>query len=306
MTPPRSLTLSAPAKLNLGLEVTGRRSDDFHDLVTIFQAVTLEDTLTLSVLSPSHATVGQHKTTFSCSDPVLAGPDNLVTRAVDLVRSVTGRDDPLAVTLTKAIPAASGLGGASSDAATTLIGLNDLWSLGLSGPDLNRLALRLGSDVPFFLLGGCALAVGRGERLRSLGIVAAPWFVVVAPALSAPIPRKTQSLFAALSIDDMTSGEKVRIQAAGLESGDALDPDLLDNSFERQLYRLRPELERVRDALSLAGAPFVAVSGAGPSHYSAVESRGDAERIVTAFRTLFSGEAEIFVCTGHSPANPRA
>ncbi len=305
MTPSRTLTLSAPAKLNLGLAVTGRRPDGFHDLVTIFQAVTIEDTLTFSALNPSHSVTGQDGTTFSCSDPKLASPDNLVTRAIDLVRTVTGRDDPLSVKLTKAIPAASGMGGASSDAATTLIGLVDLWNLELSRLELTRLALTLGSDVPFFLIGGRALALGRGERLRSLGNAMAPWFVVVAPALSAPILRKTQSLFAALESGDLTTGEMVRIQAARLESGEALDPELLVNSFERPLYRLRPELLRVRDAFSSSGAPFVAVSGAGPTHYTAVETSAEAERIAAAFRTLYSGEAEIFVCTGNSQGNPR-
>lgn len=306
MTRSRTLILSAPAKLNLGLAVSGRRPDGFHDLVTIFQAVTILDTLTLSEQSPSYSRTVQQMTTFSCSDSSLAGPDNLVTRAIDLVRSVTGRADHLSVALTKVIPIASGLGGASSDAATTLIGLNDLWSLGLADSDMNGLAVALGSDVPFFLRGGCAFAVGRGERLRLLSNATAPWFVVVAPALATPIPRKTQSLFAALETGDMTTGEKVRHQAARLESGEALDPELLDNSFERPLYSLRPELERVRDALASAGAPFVAVSGAGPSHYTAVEKRGEAEGIAAAFRTLYSREAEVFVCTGQSSVKPRS
>lgn len=302
-----SFTMEAPAKLNLGLAVTGRRADGYHDLVTIFQAVTIVDVLTFTSVERGD---GSGPTHFTCSDPSLETPDNLVLQAVDLVRSHSGRNDRVHISLEKAIPAAAGLGGASSDAAATLLGLDGLWGLGLDRTTLHDMALNLGSDVPFFLKGGCAMAAGRGERLSRLANDVDLWFVVVTPALSSPIPRKTASLFAVLEPDDWRDGGNIVAQAKRIESGLELDPDLLGNSFERALYGLRPELELLREAFTRAGAPFVALSGSGPTHYTAVPTQDEAQRIETATRSLYSGEATSVVCTRHrtqttAPSAPR-
>ncbi len=291
-----SVTLSAPAKLNLGLAVTGKRPDGYHDLITIFQAVSIEDRLTLTPMGPPTHSEDRNATRFSCSDPTLSGTDNLVVRAVDLVRSHTGRADPIAISLDKAIPAASGLGGASSDAAATIMGLDRMWELELSEDVKHGLAMRLGSDVPFFLRGGSAVAMGRGERLRQLRKRTVSWYVVAFPRLTSPIPRKTPSLFAALTPEDLRDGANILAQAALIESGDDLEPRLLGNAFQRPLYELRPELAAFQDAFREAGAPFVALSGAGPSHYTAVSDQARAERIGSAVRRLYSGDATVFIC----------
>lgn len=296
------LVLLAPAKLNLGLAIVGKRSDGFHDLVTIFQTVSIFDTLTVTS-DVRH--FGPGPTRLTCSHPALEGSDNLVVRTVELVRAKTGRTDPVAIRLEKEIPSASGLGGASSDAATMLRCLDDMWNLHFSPAELNDLALSLGSDVPFFLSGGCAIGWGRGENLRPLSPRQLLWYVVVVPALSAPIPRKTASLFAALESSDYRDGSDVIAQAARIDAGDAIDQQLLGNSFARPLYRLRPELSQVRDKLLAAGAPFVAVSGAGPAHYAVVPTREEADRIMARFRSLYSGESATFVCR-NTPARDAA
>src|SRR5688500_15047283 len=137
------LTLTAHAKVNLTLEVLGKRADGFHDIRSVMQRISLADTLTVE---------RAEGLTLTCSDPGLEGPENLVWRAAELLRTECGVAEGAALRLEKRIPVAAGLGGGSSDAAAALRGLNELWRLRLSGERLWELGARLGSDVPFFLL----------------------------------------------------------------------------------------------------------------------------------------------------------
>jgi 4-diphosphocytidyl-2-C-methyl-D-erythritol kinase len=287
-----ALTMKAPAKLNLGLAITGRRSDGFHSLVTIFQAIGISDTLEMRV--PEHAPEPSW-THFSCSDPTLPPHDNLVVRAVEAVRNATGCTLPIEIRLRKTIPVAAGLGGASSNAGATLRGLNELWQLGLTTTELMPLGVGLGSDVPFFLRGGCALGQGRGEILRPLPTSDA-WYVVVFPTTELPFTRKTAAMFGALEPGDFGTGEEIFAQASRLDAGMPLDPALLDNTFARPLYALLPALREVDVALRQAGAGQVAITGAGPAHYTAVETERDAIRIARAFKRVYAGDAGVFVC----------
>lgn len=287
-----SLLLRPPAKLNLGLAITGRRTDGFHDLVTIFQTVDLRDTLELTV--PDSAPE-QSWTGFSCTDSTLPVKDNLVVRTVAAVRDATGCSLPVDIRLRKTIPAAAGLGGASSNAAATLLGLNHLWGINLSASDLEAIAAGLGSDVPFFLRGGCALGQGRGERLRPLP---APdsWFVVVYPETPLPFGRKTATMFGALQSGDFSDGSAVFAQASRLDAGLPLDPIFLTNAFTRPLYGLMPELLQVKAALQDAGASEAAVTGSGPTHYAVLATEHEANRIARAFSRVYAGSARVIVC----------
>src|SRR2546423_12641337 len=153
--PPAALTLRAPAKVNLFLEVTARRPDGYHELRTLLVAVSLFD-----VLAFAHSPTVR----LSCTDPTLGtGPENLVVRAADLLRRHTGTKAGADIALTKRIPVQAGLGGGSSDAATALVGLNRLWKLGLGRDDLIGLAAEVGSDVAFFLRPPACWCTGRGE-----------------------------------------------------------------------------------------------------------------------------------------------
>src|SRR5687768_1385067 len=147
------LVLTAHAKINLTLEVLGKRADGFHEIRSVMQRITLADTLTIR---------RAEELILACSDPELEGPENLVWRAAELLRGEYGVSAGASLALEKRIPVAAGLGGGSSDAAAALRGLNELWKLGLNGERLRDLGARLGSDVPFFLLeSGSALAEGR-------------------------------------------------------------------------------------------------------------------------------------------------
>jgi 4-diphosphocytidyl-2-C-methyl-D-erythritol kinase len=174
-----TLTLPAPAKLNLFLHVTGRRNDGYHNLQTLFQLLDYGDTLHFNLRND-----GQLH--FSCTDTALGNDDNLVMRAARLLQQ-TLRQQTLQnpaganIQLNKRIPAGAGLGGGSSDAATTLVALNHLWQGNLSRNDLASLGLKLGADVPVFVMGHSAWAEGIGEELEPV-VLAEQFFIVLTPA----------------------------------------------------------------------------------------------------------------------------
>jgi 4-diphosphocytidyl-2-C-methyl-D-erythritol kinase len=288
----RQIVIDAPAKLNLGLEVIGRRKDGFHEIATIFVAVDLYDHLTLSPAD---------ELGLSCDDESLAGEENLALRALRLLREETMFPGGAHIQLCKCIPAAAGLGGASSDAAAALLGGREFWGLDVSDATLHAVAARLGSDVPFFLRGGCAIGRGRGERLESLPLPADCWFVVVVPDVR--IAAKTASLYASLSGEDFSDGSRIAAQAERLRSGQALDATLLGNAFDRPLYGMVPELASLPETMGDAGAESVAISGAGPAHYAIATGADQAERVAARLRNRLGDRAQVFVA---SPAPGRA
>jgi 4-diphosphocytidyl-2-C-methyl-D-erythritol kinase len=276
--------IEAPAKLNLGLEVIGRREDGYHDLATLFVAIDLADRLILSA---------DEDLTLCVDDPHLAGGENLVLRALRSLRESTGHPGGASVRLHKRIPVAAGLGGGSSDAAATLLAARDLWNLDLPPASLASIASGIGSDVPFFLRGGCALGRGRGDLLEQMPLPERIWFVVVTPTVS--IPHKTASLYDLLRPGDFSDGSRVMAQASLLRAGRPRNRELLGNAFARPLTALCPELAPLPDIMREAGAPVVAISGAGPTHYTVVDSAEDAERIAEHLRASLLGRAGVFV-----------
>ncbi len=171
----RRYLIRARAKINLGLTVIGRRPDGYHEIESIMQQISLHDTLLLEPVSG----LGLD---FNCSDPTLAGSENLVYRAASILKEQAGNCLPgVKISLYKNIPVEAGLAGGSSDAAAALLGLNKFWNLGLSKLKLLELASQLGSDVPFCLQGGTALARGRGEELKQLPSLPFTWVILALP-----------------------------------------------------------------------------------------------------------------------------
>ena len=286
----RRIELCAPAKLNLGLEILGKRPDGFHDIATIFLTVDLCDRLVLSrgverqaevsEVGPYSFEPGRHRVegiqypgdaeaeliTLTCSDPSLSTAENLALRALQALHRESGRPlHPVHLHLDKRIPTAAGLGGASSDAAAALLAGNAYWNLDLSPSRLATLAASLGSDVPFLVGGGCALGHGRGDRLETLPVPQWLCVVLVMPRLT--IPRKTARLYASLIPSDFSDGRRITVQADRLRAGNLPDLDLLGNAFARPLVSLVPDLAGLPDILRAAGAPRVGLSGAGPTFY---------------------------------------
>lgn len=293
---PAGVAIDAPAKLNLGLEIVGRRADGYHDLVTIFQAISIQDRLRLSP-DPEPGL------RLTCDDPSLAD-DNLARAALVALRRRTGTTAGATLRIEKGIPVAAGLGGASSDAAAALLAGRRLWGSPLPDDALADLAAEIGSDAPFFLRGGTALASGRGERLTPLPPLGGTWFVVVSPRIV--LPRKTAALYAALRSDDFSNGDAVRRQAARLRAGSGLDPDLLGNAFRRPLAGLRPDLASLPETMRAAGAGAIGLSGAGPSHYAVVGDPEEADRLATRLAARLGAAVAVAVAAPWpDPPRPR-
>ena len=291
MTDRASFSLPAPAKLNLGLEILGKRSDGFHELATIFVAISLFDTLDFTCSS---------EMVVDSTVPELMGPENLVHDAIRCAQHIARTTTGAQVTLEKRIPLAAGLGGASSDAATTLIGCERLWGMRFGSGQLHETAARLGSDVPFFLEGGCAFGQGRGEQLEPLTLSNDTWFVLVAPKVV--IQDKTTTLFRELRPSDFSAGERIVRQAQRLKSTGVLDASLLVNAFTRPLYERVPSLQEIVVSMTAAGASSVAISGAGPSHYTVERDRERAFWIAENLRASLGRGALVMVV---QPVPPR-
>lgn len=252
-TPPMHLT--APAKINLHLEVLGRRSDGFHALETVFQTLALGDDLTVELIPGGPASIS-----LTCSDPSIpADETNLAWRAAAAMlarRPTAGR---VVITLTKYIPHGAGLGGGSSDAASVLLALNVQLSDPLSEGELAAIALDLGSDVPFFLLGGTAHATGRGEELTALPALPALPVTVLMPKAHLPTPQ----VFKALT--DVERGPR---QARGAAWAARQNPtDLLHNRLTAAAGRLCPSVAQLLAWLEQRGVPHL-MSGSGAACFA--------------------------------------
>lgn len=262
----------APAKLNLGLDVVGRRDDGFHDLRTVFQAIDLRDELRFRVSEDS----GIHLTVEG-PERVPMGPENLVVRAGELLdrRSNAGRGAH--IHLTKVIPAGTGLGGGSSDAAATLLGLRELWDLEVDHHELAEMALELGSDVPFFLRGGTALGEGRGERLTELpGPPSCGWLIAI-PTFRISTGKAYQALPHRLTPPE----PKTRMLEAALRRGSFESfVENITNDLEVGVVRIQPRLAQIRQELLERGAAGVGLTGSGSALFAVFRSQGTAERLV--------------------------
>lgn len=265
------VTVRARAKVNLGLEVLGRRADGYHELRSLLWAIDLADQVTLEATAEGIV--------VQCGAPgVPENADNLAWRAAELMRRQLGVDAGVRIKIDKVIPVAAGLGGGSADAAAVLVGLGPLWGVRLSRPRLRALATELGMDVPFFLQEGPAVAFGRGEQLRAVPAPRAVALVLVNPG----VPLATRDVYAALRPDDFTSGARVRALVAGLRDGAAGLAARVFNGLEGAALRLWPGLAEVREALGRAGALAAVMSGSGPTVIGIAPSRPAAFRIQKA------------------------
>ena len=177
------MQLSAPAKINLSFRIKGRRPDGFHEIETLMAPISLADRITIERAGDD----GEVR--FSCDDPSLpAGDDNLVVRAAKLFRQRTNIASGITIALEKKIPHGAGLGGGSSDAASTLLGLNELFAAGLQQDELLKLAAQLGSDVPFFVVRSAAVCRGRGEIVEPTSLATKFRLVLFKPDFAVPTP----------------------------------------------------------------------------------------------------------------------
>ena len=259
--------LNAAAKVNLVLEVLGKRDDGYHELVTVMQAVDLSDRITLE-----DADLVELR---SASPGVPVDGRNLAVKAATALRTAAGVTRGVRITLDKRIPVAAGLGGGSTDAAAVLLGLNRLWRLRWPVARLEEVATGLGMDVPFFLRGGTALATGRGERIeplrgRSLGVV------LVNPRFA----LSTAEMYGRVTPEMYTDGghAKMLCAARGGRSPARVAASLY-NGLQEAAGAAHPVIGRIRAALLAAGALGAVMSGSGPTVFGVARSFEHARQI---------------------------
>jgi 4-diphosphocytidyl-2-C-methyl-D-erythritol kinase len=266
------MILPAFAKVNLDLRILGIRADGYHDLKTIFQSLALHDVLTFTARKGPFA--------IECTDPGIPTDErNLVWKAASLLwRTIGGRGAAprdVVVGLRKRIPHQAGLGGGSADAATAILGLTRAWNLQIDVPTLSRVAAAVGADVPFFLVGGTALGLGRGDDIYPLVDLPRTYVVIVRPQFGV----STVEAYGWYDTEPRRTGrDAVRRSMPGHWPEWAIN---LRNDLEPAVARHHPTIGRIKQALLDAGAVVAAMSGSGSAVFGLFE-RMDAARRTAA------------------------
>lgn len=272
------ITLSAYAKINLTLEVLGKRDDGYHEITTVLQTIDLADVLTFEPAD---------EISFVCKDnneEKVNLVEKPILEAAHLLQTETGSNRGALIRMENmGIPRAAGLGSSSTDPATVLKGLNELWSLALSLDELSELASKIGSDTPFFICGGTVLAQGRGERITQLPSPPTTWLVLMQPPIE-PVPDKTAKMYGALDQSYFTSGELTQRMVNELPNQKRLQSYLLCNTFECIAFDFFGQLDDYRAMFRAAGAESVHLAGAGPSLFTLVESKAQGEALVSKLK----------------------
>lgn len=267
--------LPAYAKINLTLDVVGKRSDGFHLLRSVMQTIALHDTI---AITPQ--TTGE--LTFTCDDPVIDNERNLAARAAQLFTSTLDVQAGMRIELSKATPMEAGLGGGSSDAATILLACARIWEVEPPSELMHQMAAQIGSDVPFFLSGGTALIEGRGEYVEALPDAEPLWLVLVKPNIG----LSTKQVFEALHPDDWTDGSRTDAVVECIRAGRPLPLTGLFNALEPGVMRTTPAVVEARNALLRAGAQVVCMSGSGPTLFAPFRQLADAAAVVNRLPRL--------------------
>lgn len=253
-----SLDAKAPAKINLCLKILGKRPDGFHDIFSIMQAVDLFDEISFERTENSGITI-------DCDDPeVPQGDDNLIARAYHHMKDRYSLIDGLRVRLRKRIPIGSGLGGGSSDCATTIKVINTLFTLSLSQSEMSKIGALLGSDVPFFFSSGSAMVQGRGELVHNIEIKRDFFVVIVVPN----VHISTHHIYSKLRLDLTNKNIRGRFHVNQDSLGYSELTGLLGNDLEEVVVRDCPEVRRVRDDLAACGLENVSMSGSGSAVFA--------------------------------------
>ena len=268
-----SIRLPSFAKINWSLQILGKRPDGYHEVRTTLQTISLHDDL-LFELSADGAI------SLSCDDPQIPnGTENLIVRAAQALKDRYQVRDGARIHLHKSIPTRAGLGGASSNAAVSLLALNRLWKLEASVEELAKIAGRLGADVPFFLLGGCALGTGTGAAVATLPDGETQHLIVIHPRASV----STADAYKALNSPALTSNNPIPILSSSPEAANSSESKLwslreLKNDFESVIFDMEPEIERAKSSLLEAGAQGALLAGSGSSVFGIFADREAQQR----------------------------
>jgi 4-diphosphocytidyl-2-C-methyl-D-erythritol kinase len=282
-----TITIHAPAKLNLSLAVIDRRADGYHDIESLMVPVTLHDTLHVTPMAEPGISLRVRwggrlaRIDPSYSGDVPAGPGNLVVRAAEALAREAGVDRGLEIELVKQIPAGAGLGGGSSDAAAVLQAAADAWQIDWPVERIAALGATLGSDIPWFFAGGPATVSGRGEEVRQVeGIPPLP-AVIVKPAVS----LSTAAVYQACRPDPAMRGDAERL-ADALRRGLRAAIPLMHNALEPPARGLAPEVDRLLGDLRRAGALHPLLTGSGSACFAITRTVVEARHLAARMEAL--------------------
>jgi 4-diphosphocytidyl-2-C-methyl-D-erythritol kinase len=262
-------SLPSYAKINWSLRILGKRPDGYHEVETILQTVSLQDTLHFEPARSGEISL------VSSVPGIPTDDSNLIVRAAIALQARKNISKGVRIHLEKRIPARAGLGGASSNAAIALLGLAQLWDIEVSGPELDEIGSELGADVPFFFRGGCAVAPGTGTSVSLLPDSKQQQLLVITPGAEV----STAAAYAAFDSATLTTkGTEsiLSISRAAAFSGDfyqRLERDHLHNDFEKVIFDIEPEIERASRSLAEAGATGVLLAGSGSSVFGIFENQ---------------------------------
>ncbi|HJX91578.1 MAG TPA: 4-(cytidine 5'-diphospho)-2-C-methyl-D-erythritol kinase [Pyrinomonadaceae bacterium] len=271
-----TLKLPSFAKINRTLRVLGKRPDGFHEIDSNLQTVSLHDELTFTPRD-------DQEIVLNCDTPgIPTDSSNLILRAALALRRLVPEASGVSVQLTKHIPAQGGLGGASSNAAVTLLALNQLWRAGLDHGRLQDLASQLGSDVPFFFWGGSGRAKGTGTVITMLPDEPKSYLIIVTPNAKV----STSIAYTALKAPSLTTQGSVSILSSSFADPPFGDHDqrALYNDFEGVIFEIEPEIKRAKLALLEAGAQGGLMAGSGSSVFGTFEKESERERALKVLR----------------------
>jgi 4-diphosphocytidyl-2-C-methyl-D-erythritol kinase len=265
------MKLRAYAKINIGLNIVGKRQDGYHDLETIFHEIDLFDEIELMPNSKLAMT----------ADSILVPIDNsnLCLKAAELLQKERNVRDGVMIHLKKNIPIGAGLGGGSSDAAAVLRGLNQMWKLNLKTRELRQLGAQIGSDVPFFIEGGSAYATGRGEILEQISFDIPYWIVLVTPMIYV----STAWAYRNLKIGYDKKGTGLRETVVKKSKSPGKWQNAVQNDFEQTVFETYPDIRETKEKLVKAGASFALMSGSGSSVFGIFENEQKAFNVRTSF-----------------------
>ena len=265
-------TLPSFAKINWHLRILGKRADDYHEISTIFQTVSLFDELSFAAAD---------ELSLTCDDPKIpVDAANLIIRAAEILREKYDVKSGAKIHLSKRIPAPGGLGGGSSNAAIALLALNKLWNLNADFDELAEIGADLGSDVPFFLAGGTACGSGRGTEIEVLNDIEAEFMLIVTPPVDVP----TSAAFARLNAPRLTNFDSKSILGVCREKAERLKSrrEVLENDFEQSVFQIAPEIGEVKRFLLDSGAKQSLLSGSGASVFAVFDSEETRQATIKA------------------------
>ncbi|MBK6748761.1 MAG: 4-(cytidine 5'-diphospho)-2-C-methyl-D-erythritol kinase [Pyrinomonadaceae bacterium] len=269
---PIGFSLPSFAKINWKLRVLGKRHDGFHELFTVFQTVSLHDTISF---------VESDELTLTCDDAAVPVDErNLIYKTAIALLDWYGTEKGAAIHLEKKIPSPGGLGGGSSNAAVALIGLGRLWKIEVDMGALLQIAASIGSDVPFFIHGGTAVGTGRGELIEQAPDANEPFMLIVTPNAFV----STRDAFAAMNAATLTNGALNRILPVCRSEAESCDlhHSVLKNDFEVSVFDAYPEIKRVKETLLELGAVNAAMSGSGASVFAIFDKQETRQTAIKA------------------------